>query len=156
MLRSLNFWLLLAAVVCGISFWMASGSPLPPGVEFRNRQDDDTSSWMLDSQPVPVHLRILNGTENAGLARQFGVLAAGRGFVVEAVGNAAGSWPKSILINRRLDAQVAAELAEQLGGLEVIRQWDQRLTEDAVLVLGEDFEKTRSAFGNGVSSGVQP
>ncbi len=35
MVRSLNFWLFLVALICGISFWIASGTPLPAGFEFK-------------------------------------------------------------------------------------------------------------------------
>ncbi len=103
-------------------------------------------NWTENSSQQAVHLRILNGTQASGLARQFSLLVAGRGCVVEGVGNAPGSWPQSLLVNRRLAPEDALNLARKFGSVEVIHQWDERLTEDAVLILGEDYEKLRGAL----------
>ncbi len=146
MLRSLNFWLFLVMMICGVSFWVASGTPLPAGMKFEDSTAGSNDNWTEETRQQSVHLRILNGTQTSGLARDFSLLVASRGCVVEGVGNAAGSWPKSLLINRRLAPEDAQVLARKFGMVEVIRQWDGRLTEDAVLILGEDFEKLRSAL----------
>ena len=146
MLRSLNFWLFLVALICGVSFWVASGSPLPGGLELEPSTAKTNGNWVESQRQQVVHLRILNGTQASGLARQFSLLVAGRGCVVEGVGNAPGSWPQSLLVNRRLAPEDALNLARKFGSVEVIHQWDERLTEDAVLILGEDYEKLRSAL----------
>ncbi len=146
MIRTLNFWLFLMTVVCGVSFWVASGAPLPAGVELKKSPTASTSRWIDSTAGSTVHLKILNGTQTSGLARQFSLLLAGRGCVVEKVGNASGPWPESLLINRRLSQENIQELADKFGKIEVIRQWDERLTEDAVLVLGQDYEQLRSAL----------
>ncbi|MCP4291804.1 MAG: LytR C-terminal domain-containing protein [bacterium] len=154
-LRSLNFWLFLMVIVCGISFWLAAGSPLPSGWNLALPGDFDTNSLNASGgeTPIfeqPVHLRILNGTGENGLARQFSLLVAPRGCVVEGVGNAngsaAGSWPESMLICRRLDLEKAEILAKEFGSIPIIRQWDERMTEDAVLVLGQDHAKIKAAL----------
>ncbi len=49
-------------------------------------------------------------------------------------------------VNRRLAPEDALNLARKFGSVEVIHQWDERLTEDAVLILGEDYEKLRGAL----------
>jgi len=88
----------------------------------------------------------LNGTQHSGLAREFSLLVSGKGCVVEGIGNAPGSWQQSLLVNRRLDFQQSRDLARQLGAVNIIRQWDERSTEDAVLILGEDFETLKAAM----------
>ncbi len=105
-----------------------------------------SAQWNSDPADQPTHLRVLNGTSHSGLAREFSLLVSGRGCVVEGIGNAPGIWSESLLINRRMQQQESGILAHQLGGVAVIRQWDERLTEDAVLVLGEDFEKVKAAL----------
>jgi len=146
MLKSLNFWLFLVVVVCGISLLAASGVSLPKLGE--NPQDNPAvvQNWKTDPEQQPIHLRILNGTGRSGLAREFSLLVAGRGCVVEGIGNAPGNWPESLLVNRQLPLSASKDLAHQLGSVDVIRQWDERLTEDAVLILGEDFTKLKTAL----------
>ena len=146
MLRSLNFWLFLVALVCGISFWVASGAPLPGGLKIQTPEIVPTENWTDSATEGPVHLRILNGTQISGLARQFSMLVADKGCVVEGVGNADGQWPHSVLINRRLPGDEAKKLAKQFGNLQVVRQWDARLTEDAVLILGDDAEELKKVL----------
>jgi hypothetical protein len=146
MLRSLNFWLFLVVLVCGISLMAASGISLPKMGRNQPANPVVAQDWKTDPGQQPVHLRILNGTGHSGLAREFSLLVSGRGCVVEGIGNAPGSWPESLLVNRRLSLQSAKGLARQLGSVDVIRQWDERLTEDAVLILGEDFAKLKAAL----------
>ena len=145
-IRSLNFWLFLLALICGVSFWIASGTPLPGGLEFDQSSKGAKENWTSEALEQSVHLKVLNGTQTSGLARQFSLLVGGRGCVVEGVGNAKGHWAESILINRRLSSEDASILARKLGEVPVIRQWDERLTEDAVLILGADFERVRDAL----------
>ncbi len=146
MLRSLNFWLFLVVVICGISLLAASGAILPKIGNNKQVSSVVVQDWKTDLGQQPIHLRVLNGTGRSGLAREFSLLVSGRGCVVEGIGNAPGSWPESLLVNRRLQLQSAKGLARQLGSVDVIRQWDERLTEDAVLILGEDFLKLKAAL----------
>jgi len=146
MLRTLNFWLFLMVVVCGISLLLASGVSLPDIDGAIEVPVPVVQNWETKPDQQPVHLRILNGTNRSGLARQFSLLVSGKGCVVEAIGNAPGNWPESLLVNRRLDIPAAKTLARQLGAVDVIKQWDERLTEDAVLILGEDFETVKAAL----------
>jgi hypothetical protein len=53
---------------------------------------------------------------------------------------------RSLLVNRRLSDRQADELARRLGGIRVIREWDGRVGEDAVLVLGADHELLKSSL----------
>lgn len=146
MFRSLNFWLFLVVIACGVSLVVASGVSLP---EMGNQPEDTPAvipNWQTEPDEQTVHLRVLNGTQQSGLARQFSLLVSGRSCVVEGVGNAPGSWPRSVLVNRRLDHDAARKLAALMGSVPVIRQWDERYTEDAVLILGSDFEKVKAAL----------
>ena len=97
-----------------------------------------------------MHLRILNGTQETGLAREVGLRLGAAGHVIEGVGNAAGIRDGgSLLVNRRLDDAVARRLAAELGGVAVIREWDGRCSEDAVLVLGADWSQVLAALTEG-------
>ncbi len=146
MMRSLNFWLFMMVVVCGISLVFASGVTLPKMGELPKASVPEVQNWQTDPQEQPVHLMILNGTEHNGLARQFSLLTSGHGCVVETIGNAPGIWSKSLLVNRHLDHDAAKDLARMMGQLPMIKQWDERQTEDAVLILGEDFAKVKAAL----------
>lgn len=146
MLRSLNFWLFLVVIICGVSLLLASDISLPTTKKPEEGSLPVVSNWQNDSDSQPVHLRILNGTETGGLAREFRLLVSGKNCVVEAIGNAPGVWQNSLLVNRRLDEAQSKDLARLLGGIDVIRQWDERLTEDVVLILGEDYEKVKAAL----------
>lgn len=146
MLKTLNFWLLLIVLICGASLLVASDFSLPTRTDQTEKTTVVEQDWKTDPDEQPVHLRILNGTGHSGLARDFSLLVSGKGCVVEAIGNAPGSWSESLLVNRRLDLLSADKLSLQLGSVGVIRQWDERLTEDAVLILGDDFEKVKAAL----------
>jgi len=144
MRRPLNMLLLLLVIACGVSLWLAAGRPLP-GIT-RTGSGAGVQP-VAGTQAAPVHLRILNSTDKTGLAGEIALLLPRLGCVVEGVGNASG-WPGSptVLINRRLKTEQAAGMARLLGGIPVLREWDGRTTEDAVLVLGSDFEKIRATL----------
>lgn len=141
MLRTLNFWLFVFLVGCAGSFWLASSAGFSHlGLSFTGEKSEE-----VDEAPTaPVHLRILNGTDESGLARQFSLLVVSHGCLVEGVGNAAGPWPESVLVNHRLEPAAALELSRRLADVPVIRQWDERCSEDAVLILGNDFARIKS------------
>jgi hypothetical protein len=129
-----NLPLLLIALVCAVSLWAGL------------RGDGTPEAAPAAAGPAPaVHLRILNGTAAQGLAGELGRELGATGLVIEGVGNAERPAVRSVLVNRRLGEAQAGELAERLGGLPVIREWDGRCTEDAVLVLGEDWPSRDAA-----------
>lgn len=147
MSRTLNLLLILLVLVCGVSLWLAQGRPLP---EFMGRTGNESASdtpVSLESRALSVHLRILNGTEEPGLAGEVALLVTRLSCVVEGIGNAE-QWPgtESVLINRRLPNAEASSLALQLGGIPVLREWDGRTTEDAVLILGNDHQEISAAL----------
>jgi hypothetical protein len=93
------------------------------------------------------HVLVLNGAARSGLAREISLLLGPAGCVAAGVDNAPGPVRQtSVLVNRRLPDGAAARLAARLGGVPVLREWDARSAEDAVLVLGMDWPTVREAL----------
>ncbi len=87
-----------------------------------------------------VLMEVLNGTREAGLARDVGLALASVAATAERFANAPhDSFPATLLINRRLSPERARTLAADLGGLPLLQEYDVRSDVDAVLVLGADF-----------------
>ena len=134
-----NLWLGLAVGLCAVSLWA--------GV--RSRHADPPGAAPAPGSPA-VHLRVLNGTDVPGLARDLGRSLGAAGLVIGGVGDAPRPVPAAtLLVNRRLDAAAAERLAVRLGGVPVVREWDRRCSEDAVLVLGPDWARVRAALAGG-------
>ncbi len=143
---SFNLWLLVIVAVCALSFWFGKDLLLNAP---RSRPSDETKTSGGEMPPLeitePVHLLVLNGTEEGGLAREFGLLLGSSGCVVEKVGNAPhGQYAKSFLVNRNLPQARIDRLAAELGGMPVLREFDGRSAADAVLVLGRDHDRIRT------------
>lgn len=155
MRRPLNLWLLLLLAVCAVSVWAGSRGGLPflaggPGTgEQKAAPAGATGTGFTENRTDsdPIHLAVLNGTGQSGLARRVGLLVPRTGCVAEQIGNAPeGQHPRSLLINRRLPRARAELLARRLGGLRLLTEWDGRRTEDAVLLLGDDHERVLAAL----------
>ena len=135
----LNTWLLIVVAVCALSLWFgkdlvrtkAGGTPVTGAGTDSPREFEGT----------PIHLVVLNGTGKSGLARDVSLLLGRTGCVTERIGNAPDyELEQSFLVSRRLTRRQATDLALRLGGIRVIREWDSREGEDAVLVLGADCD----------------
>lgn len=139
MTRQARPWLVAGAclglLALGVGIWAAGDrwpSPGAPGP---------------DAGPWTPHVLVLNGAGRSGLAREISLLLGPAGIVAAGVGNAPDAYgAESVLVNRRLADEEAARLAVRLGGLPVLREWDGRAAEDAVLVLGSDWELVRDAL----------
>ncbi len=135
MRRLRNGLLLGLLAVCALSFWMAHRTSPPqqaPSAAAR-------VSFPADLPAKAIHLAVLNGTMEPGLARRYSRELPSLGCVVVAVGDAPhDSFAVSLLVNRRLTAAVARDLSARLNGVPLLREWDSRAQEDAVLVLGRD------------------
>ena len=87
-----------------------------------------------------VHLLVLNGVGIDNLAGDVSLLLDKIGCVGQGIGNAPHDrYERSLLVNRRLTEDRAAELARDLGGVGIVREIDAAADEDAVLVLGADY-----------------
>ncbi len=138
MRRWLNVVLVLCVLAAGASLWVASGRSLPQPAR---RSPAAPATLPLPTLDRPARLAILNGTRIDGLANTFGLSVPQIGCVAERVGNAPHrNFARTLLVNRKLDDATASAIAQRLGGLPVLKETDVRTTEDAVLVLGGDYE----------------
>ena len=145
----LNSWLLIVVGVCALSLWFGRdlvriGTGRSPEKTPSQAADADIT---MSPEETTIHLVVLNGTSESGLAREVSLLLGRAGCVAERVGNAPHrNFNRSVLVNRRLTGRQASDLARRLGGIRVIREWDGREGEDAVLVLGADSDHLSSAL----------
>jgi hypothetical protein len=73
------------------------------------------------------------------LARRFSRQLPDLGCVVVATADAPhDTFSHSLIVNRRLSDALAAALADRVGIERIVREWDDRCREDAVIVLGHD------------------
>jgi hypothetical protein len=153
MIRSRFFWLVVLAVVCAFSWWLGHRYlSTPRGADAGRRALVVATPWATTAQQKPVHLVVLNGTGIAGLAREVSLELAVAGCVIERVANAPHeNYARTLLVNRSLARDRAQTLADLLGGVTLLREWDDRGTEDAVLVLGADHRDVRDALRRAVA-----
>jgi hypothetical protein len=140
--------LFVIVLICSVSIWYGISGEC----------DIELPDWKFASQEKPVtdeseimnkqiHIAILNGTSVSALASDVSLAIEYIGCVVDAIENAPHSnYKESILINRRLDSDLASELASMLGGIPVICEYDGRTVEDVVLVLGADYQKVTDSI----------
>jgi hypothetical protein len=159
MRRTANYLLIVLLLVGAVSLWLKwADKPRQDEVarpaDVLLERDDITPVPFAPPDSVaadgtaPVHLVVLNGTAQPRLAQQVGLAVTLVGCVTERIGNAPHThFEKSLLINRRLPVKAAAQLAARLGGVTVIDEKDSRTTEDALLVLGADFDRVCRSLG---------
>lgn len=138
--RVRNVLLFLMVVACGVSFWAARRDVgrSTPAEESLAREEVGTLPTAAES----IHIAVLNGTGEPGLARRISRLLPALGCVVVAVGDApADTFPRTMLVNRRLDDARLDWLVARLDDAEVVTEWDARCDEDVVLVLGQDHRQ---------------
>jgi len=141
MSRLRNGLLVVLLLICAGSFWLAREQSAP--VAASGPETAGTGSAPAGALAAgSVHLTVLNGTAQPGLARRFARELPAFGCVVVAVADAPhDSFAVSLLINRRLQDAAARQLALSLADVPVVREWDFRSEEDAVLVLGADHAR---------------
>ena len=145
----LNTWLLVVVGVFALSLWFGKDLVRTGAVSTAEgpSSSERAEDFTIPPEETTIHLAVLNGTSEAGLAREVSLLLGRAGCVAERVGNAPHrDFSRSLLVNRRLTGRQVNELARRLGGIRVIREWDGRAGEDAVLVLGADSEHLRSSL----------
>jgi hypothetical protein len=137
-----NPLLLALLLVCAGSWWWAQREPASdrsPAPATPARPRPQAPGAAAEDPASTVHLAVLNGTGEPGLARRVSRRLGTRGCVVVRVADAPhDTFATTLLVNRRLAGRRAAALARRLGGVRVLREWDARAAEDAVLVLGDD------------------
>jgi hypothetical protein len=141
MSRLRNLLLLVLLAVCAASFWLAR-QPAAERAASRLAHGPAPAPVVLERPERSVHLAVLNGTREPGLARRLSRDLAYLGCVVVAIDDAPhDSFATSLLVNRRLPAAQVQWLAAALAGVPVVQEWDPRAQEDAVLVLGADHQR---------------
>jgi len=144
MSRWRNPLLLVLLLVCAGSWWWARREAAPvaaPGPTTGTPVADLplAAGPAAGGDLASVHLAVLNGTDEAGLARRVSRHLADLGCVVVRIADAPhDTFAATLLINRRLLPRDARRLAHRLGDVRLLREWDDRATEDAVLVIGHD------------------
>lgn len=139
MSRVRNVLLFLMVVVSGLSIWAARREADRPGATAERPARDATITPQAGA--ASIHVAVLNGTGEAGLARRASRRLPAFGCVVVAIGDApVDTFPRTMLVNRRLDDERLDWLAMRLSGPVVVTEWDDRCDEDVVLVLGRDHE----------------
>jgi hypothetical protein len=151
MKRVPNLLLLALLIICGLSLWLGRGEKRQPAARAPTPAVTTDSlpplDWGQKPEDSPVHLVVLNGTPRASLAREVSLALTRAGCIAERTDNAPHDhFAESLLINRRLPAGRARELALRLGGLPVLLEKDPRSTEDALLVLGADYARVCRAL----------
>jgi hypothetical protein len=138
--RVRNLLLLVVLLVCGASFWMArrSGEPVvAPTVSVVRPQAVDGAAPL-----ETIHIAVLNGTGEPGLARKVSRVLPPLGCVVVMVADAPhDTFARTMLVNRRMTDDQVRWLARQLANPVVVDEWDPRCDEDVVLVLGRDHDR---------------
>jgi hypothetical protein len=133
--------LVVLLVICAGSFWQAQRERGSKGARAPQAATPAVAAapGPVDVAAGSVHLAVLNGTRQSGLARRLSRGLPAFGCVVVALGDAPhDTFTTTLLVNRRLDESTARRLAAALGGIPVVVEWDPRCDEDAVLVLGAD------------------
>jgi hypothetical protein len=144
-----NLWLLILGAVFFASWFFGrqtSGDEAPAALPQAAEAPPAAAPAWSETEPeeAPIHLRILNGTPQPGLARDFSLLLGRAGCVAETVDNAPHDhFAASLLVDRRLGEDRARALARRFGGIPVVHEWDRRASEDAVLILGADHDALR-------------
>ena len=121
------------------------------GIGAMNRGRDDAAATgdgraVLAGDAV-VQLEIRNGSGVSGLAADLSLLLGRAGATAVLLANAPHEgFDRSLLVNRRLDDETAADLAARLGGVPVVLEFDPAAGADAVLVLGADHARVSAAL----------
>jgi hypothetical protein len=138
-----NPLLILLVMVCAASLWWARRDGPAPAEPPPARPAPAEARPVATRAPLPpVHLAVLNGTGKAGLARRVSRHLADLGCVVTRIADAPhDTFGTTLLVNRRLPDDRARDLAGRLGDIRLLREWDGRTAEDAVLVLGADHRE---------------
>jgi LCP family protein required for cell wall assembly len=121
------------------SLWHALRADGPlPGTEPKPKPSSSASASPLVVPPSAIHVRVLNGTGESGLAHRVAQDLAARGFVVDDVGDADSTGYTSTVVRYGPDlVQSSQTLAASVPG--ATRQLDGALSGTLQIVVGTDY-----------------
>ena len=124
------------------SLWQALRTDGPlPGTEIKNSASPKPSP--LTVPPSYIHVRILNGTHQHGLAHKVASDLASRGYIIDGVGDADSSSYSRSVVRYGVDKNESSQtLAASVPGAD--RQQDGTLGSTLVLVVGSDYNGTQA------------
>jgi LCP family protein required for cell wall assembly len=124
------------------ALWQALRKDGPlPGTELKKSPSPTPSP--LTVPPSSIHVRVLNGTGQRGLAHKVASDLASRGFVIDGVGDADSSSYSSSVVRYGVDKNESSQtLAASVLGAD--RQQDGTLGSTLVLVVGSDYAGTKA------------
>ena len=119
------------------ALWEALRTDGPlPGTEIKNSASPTPSP--LTVPPSAIHVQVLNGTGQKGMAHKVASDLAALGYVIDSVGDADSASYKSSLVRYGVDKNESSQtLAASVQGAD--RQQDGTLGSTLVLVVGSDY-----------------
>ncbi|MDQ1695482.1 MAG: hypothetical protein QOJ03_835 [Frankiaceae bacterium] len=148
-----NAYVTIGGLQASVVFWdksranmlwsaLRSDGPLP-GTEPRPSGSPSPSASPLVVAPSAIHVRVLNGTGQSGLAHKVADELRSRGFVVDGVGDANSSAYTSSIVRYGVDRNESSQtLTAAVPGSN--RQQDGTLGSTLELIVGSDYAGTRS------------
>ena len=152
-LSNTNAYVNIGGIPASVVYWdkprakalwtaLAKDQPLP-GTEPKPTGSPSPSASPLVVPPSQIHVRVLNGTGQAGLAHKVASDLAARGFVVDAVGDADTSGYTSSIVRYGADRVESSQtLAAAVTGSQ--RQADGTLGTTLTLIVGSDYSGVQS------------
>jgi LCP family protein required for cell wall assembly len=117
--------------------------PLPGTAPKPRPSSSPSSSTPLVVAPTAIHVRVLNGTGQQGLAHKVAQELAAHGFLVDSVGDADSTGYTDTVVRYGPDRNQSSEtLAASVEG--ATRQLDGALSGTLELVIGSDYSGTRA------------
>jgi LCP family protein required for cell wall assembly len=152
-LSNTNAYVNIGGAQASVVFWdkqranalwhaLRTDGPLP-GTEPRSTASPSPGTTPLLVAPSAIHVRVLNGTGQVGLAHKAAQQLAARGYIIDGIGDADSSGYTSSVVRYGTDrADSSRTLEASVPGS--IRQQDGTLGTTLELVVGSDFTGTNA------------
>ena len=126
------------------ALWQALRTDGPlPGTELKPKPSASPSAPSLSVPPSAIHVRVLNGTGEVGIAHKVASELANRGFVIDGVGDADHTNYTTTTIRYGVDRNESSQtLAASVPGSD--RQQDGTLGTTLELIIGSNYNGTTS------------
>jgi hypothetical protein len=124
------------------SLWHALRTDGPlPGTELKPKTPPSPGTTNLSVRPSAIHVRVLNGTGEIGVAHKVADELAGRGFVIDGVGDADSSSYSETTVRYGVDRNESSQtLAASVP--DSIRAQDGSLGSTLELIVGSNYNGT--------------